>query len=296
MKPLFARVFAIAVAFMILGTPFAGAQEAGKQADFEVASIRLNTSGGNGQQLRLPNRLVLRNIPLDQLIAMAYKLRDEQILGGPAWVRADRYDVLATGTEMTGDRTLVMLRGLLENRFQLKEHSEIKDGPVYVLTVAKGGVKMPQEKPGSCIDVEKPHAATGPDGKPLHYCDWWDVRVNGLLNGARTGRLIGTGISLSGGPGPAADNLAGQLSEILGRTVIDRTALTGTFGVHLEWTPDEGAAGPGGMEDRGNAALSEDAGPSIFTALREQLGLELKSGKGPVTVLVIDSVERPSEN
>jgi uncharacterized protein (TIGR03435 family) len=96
--------------------------------------------------------------------------------------------------------------------------------------------------------------------------------------------------------GVGFQSLTGQLSLVLDKPVIDKTGLSGLFDIDLKWSPDETALPSPPSGDSGRSAAALDEGPSIFTAVREQLGLELKPAKGPVTVLVIDSVERPSEN
>jgi uncharacterized protein (TIGR03435 family) len=182
---------------------------------------------------------------------------------------------------MTGDNFPLTLQTLLEDRFKLKLHPETKETSVYDLTIAKGGSKLQLTPPGTCtpLNLSKTRPAPTPDQK---WCSWRETRP---------GRRTGTGISITDPPGVAFQGLAGQLSNILDKPVIDQTGLTGLFDIHLEWTPEDTTPNPA---DSG-LPPSETA-PSIFTAVREQLGLELKPAKGPVTVLVIDSVDRPSDN
>jgi len=275
-----------------------GSPSATERPHVEVASIRQNLRGGPARTIMTRDRITVTNTPVIALIRNAYWTRDDQLTGGPAWIKTDGYDIEATGERLMvpvakgppDRRAHLMLQMLLEDRFQLKVHLETRVGPVYELTVAKGGLKMPVQPPESCVDMWKQHADPASVVKPV-WCDDWQVAVNGRLNGMPTGRLIGVGITMATEGDPQAGLIA-ALTNILGRTVIDKTGLTEAYQVHLEWMPDM----TGATDEAGHSVPSDDAGPSIFTAVREQLGLELKATKGPVTMLVIDSVQRPSEN
>jgi uncharacterized protein (TIGR03435 family) len=178
-----------------------------------------------------------------------------------------------------------MMQKLLEERFKLKVHIETKELPVYALTAAKSGLGLPQPKEGSCITPDlnspmPPLPGQTPCGRPM------------VVISPSGARMTGGKISM-----PALTDI---LSNMLGRAVIDRTGSTGTFDIQLEFTPDQALAGIpllAGPADAYRPAPSADtAGPSIFSALQEQLGLKLESAKGPVDVLVIDHVERPTAN
>jgi uncharacterized protein (TIGR03435 family) len=283
-------------AFISIGlSAFGHAQTAGPAAatarpEFDVASIRLNTRGGASTMMTPGDRMTVINMSLEQLIRIAYGVRDDQITGGAAWIRRDRYDIEATGNGLhapaaSGPRNKpahLMLQTLLEDRFQLKVHREVKEGAVYELWVAKGGVKMPLQPAGSCVDMWKPGAMV-PGGPPQVYCDDWQE--------AGMGRMVGAGITMATKGDPNAGLIA-ALTQILSQTVIDKTGLIGAYEVHLDWTPDM-AAVPDAVP---NTVPTADTGPSIFTAVREQLGLELKATKGPVQMLVVDSAQQPSAN
>ncbi len=159
-----------------------------------------------------------------------------------------------------------MLQTLLRDRFKLTLHLETKELPIYLLTVAKSGFRLQPLKEGDCITFDPNNPAREPGRKPSNFC--------GNM-GIGRGNLDATKASMA--------DLAPLFSVILGRTVVDQTGITGAFSVHLRFAPDEVPA-------------ADATGPSIFTAVQEQLGLKLESGKGPVEVLVIDSVEKPSEN
>jgi uncharacterized protein (TIGR03435 family) len=163
----------------------------------------------------------------------------------------------------------LMLRTLLKDRFALALHHDIRELPIYELTVAKGGFKLPPLKPGDCIKYD-PENPPSPGHKSSEFC--------GNLSNGR-GAFDGASASMA--------DMATMFSYTLGRTVVDKTGIEGTFRVHLTFAPDEVAGG---------TPAADEAGPSFFTALQEQLGLKLESAKGPVDVLVIDHVEKPTEN
>ena len=185
-----------------------------------------------------------------------------------------------------------MLQRLLEDRFQVKVHKESRDVPVYTLTVAKSGLKLQASKPGSCtpMDMNNLPRNTIKPGDPMpKYCGGGGMRTNGAIWTADW-----YGVTMA--------EFAGRMLENdVDRPIIDRTGLTGRFDVHLEFARDNARSGPvrlNGADSPGLPPSSPDraAGPSIFTALQEQLGLKLSAEKGPVDVLVIDHVEKPSAN
>jgi uncharacterized protein (TIGR03435 family) len=209
------------------------------------------------------------------LIHEAYGIfHDYRYTGAPEWLNSEKYDIEAKMDGSVADafnklgrdqRTLVfhqMLQTLLADRLKLETHRETKELPVYLLVVGKSGAKLPDAKPD-------------PDGS--NHAHWGD-RMNWPV------------VSMIGFQATPGD-LAGRLSGILGREVLDKTGLAGKYDFTLEYVPD-------GAQTR----VSDGEGPpaptgvSIFTALQEQLGLKLESGKGPVEIIVIGHVERPSGN
>jgi uncharacterized protein (TIGR03435 family) len=174
-----------------------------------------------------------------------------------------------------------LIQSPLADRFKLVVHRETRELPVYDLAVAKSGLKLAAPKSGSCAPrhPNKPPSAPRPGERP----------VCGNI-GMRRGALNGVGITMP--------FLATVLSCIVGRVVTDKTGLTGAFDIDLSFAPDEAIADPNvGGRLAGQAPPPGDSAiPSIFTALQEQLGLILKSAKGPVDVLVVDHVEKPSAN
>jgi uncharacterized protein (TIGR03435 family) len=256
-----------AAALVVLLTPLQAQQTAAK---FEVASVRPNKSGTRGYGFNPQgNRLTATNVSLFALVEWAYEMEDFRVSGGPAWMKSDRFDIAAEseGTPSIAQLRLMfqrlMLQQLLADRFHLQLHRQTKELPVYELSVAKGGSKL---KEGRCI---------GTPG-PANPC--------GGTSGSARGTLIGRAVS--------AQTIAKDLSGVLSRVVLDKTMLRGEYDFDLMWTPDETfARGPGDPD-----APAEPNGPSIFTALQEQLGLTLKAAKGLVDVLVIDRAEIPDEN
>ena len=206
------------------------------------------------------------HVTLQALIGLAYRVPPFQITGGAGWVTSDRFDVecKADDPNTDTDQLRLMLQSMLEDRFRLKLHRETKESAVYALVVSKGGPKIRSSTDQSSPDDTGP---ARPGDGPNH---------GGILLG--NGMLIGNAVMLS--------RFATVLSPQLERTVIDRTGLTGRFDIQLHWSPDINGKPP---------ETTSDA-PSIFTAMQEQLGLKLESGKGPVELIVIDRAEKPAEN
>jgi len=198
-------------------------------------------------------------------LATAYQVRDFQISGVPGWIDSERYDIEAKADGKTGPKQMAepMLQALLQERFKLKVHRETKELPIYVLTVAKSGLKIQPAKEGSCVTPE-PGKPAAPGQRQSAFCGF-HVIGRGRYDATYT----------------TAPALATDLSVLLRRTVVDETALTEAFDVHLRFAPED---------------APDSNSPSIFTTVQEQLGLKFESGKGPVEVLVIDQVEKPSEN
>ena len=242
---------------------------------FAVTSVKPNhmnccTSGGVGD-----GGSVNRNVTLKGLIGTAYRIQGFRIFGGPGWINTERYDAdgKADDPKADFDQLRLMLRSLLEDRFGLKAHRETRTTAVYALVVDKNGPKMKLSADQLSPDVHGPSAPGS--ALPNH----------GALRFG-PGSVIGNAVQLS-------FFCSGFLSDATERLVIDRTNLTGRYDIRLQWTPDgESAANSGGN----STAQPAEAGPSIFTAVLEQLGLRLEPVKAPVEVLVIDHAEKPSAN
>jgi uncharacterized protein (TIGR03435 family) len=257
---------------------------------FEVASIKPHAGGGSfGGTGVSPGTMRLDNRPLWHLIKMAYAVMDFQISGAPDWVKSEGFDIVAKAEgDLRGGRMLLALRTLLEDRFQLKVHREAREGPVYNLVVARSGLKLQESKEGSCITLDQAHfLRTAPGERPPAMCD---IRM--AVGGAnRTLTATGAKISAPDMTGVAIPTFTFYLSQMLNRTVIDETGLMGMFDFHLEFAPDDVTPGIAASGD-----ASDPLGPAIFAALQAQLGLKLEAGKGPVELLVIEHVEKPTGN
>jgi uncharacterized protein (TIGR03435 family) len=228
------------------------------------------------------------------LIRNAFQLQDFQISGGPAWLGTDRFDIVA---KADGDiqpptpggppaPTQLMLRGLLADRFKLVVHHETRELPIYVLALARSDRSLGPQLRFSQVDCAARALERGRAGAPTPGLPPLGERpVCGMRVGP--GQMSGGGFPLS--------QLTGALSPIVQRVVVDRTGLAGNYDIDLTWTPDQMPSGPRPADAPALAAIDPN-GPSIFTAIQEQLGLKLDSQRGPVEVLVIDRVERPTEN
>lgn len=269
---------------ILTGSVFA---QTAPRVEFDVASIKLAAPGQRGTYIRtLPGGTVnIANMQVKDLIVLGWRIEPFQITGGPAWLGSTRYDISAKPDKASKPKeTLLMLQALLQDRFQLKMHRETRELPIYALVLAKKSAKL-----GPGLTPSKEGGCAPPDPtKPPHPPDPAKPSTLGC-GGMMTGhsRLAAASI-------PIAD-LAKMLSRILGRTVINKTGLTGEFDVSLVWMPNESQA-PAPQPEEPKPLPPETLAPAIFTALEEQLGLKLESRKGPVEIFVIDHAEKPSEN
>jgi uncharacterized protein (TIGR03435 family) len=260
---------------------------------FEVASVRPNTSGDNKVNIGIQpgGRVTAVNVPLVMIIRNAYQLQDNQLVGAPDWVLTERYDITAKAERefpppLPGGApspAQLMFQSLLEERFKLAVHRETRELPIYTLVLARKDGKLGSQLTRSTLDCEAVAAARRA-GAPTAPLKPGDRPICSMRMGF--GQLVGTGFPLS--------NLARSLSQVVQRSVVDRTELTGHFDFDIKWTPDQLPSRPGMPADqpfRMNGVEIDPNGPSIFTALQEQLGLKLEATRGPVEVLVIDHVE-----
>jgi uncharacterized protein (TIGR03435 family) len=250
--------------------------------EFEAATVKPSRENGQSGIRGTTGRLTLEGVSLRVLVSVAYKTRPSLIIGGPSWIDSARFDVQGKAADPAGtDLMLLMLQSLLEERFQLRIHREIREGPVYELTVAKGGPKL--KVSATCVPYDPNHLPrqSAPGDAPVNYCGRMS---RGGDDSLRT--LDGKGVEITPAIGLLLPSLTGFLSETLDRTVINKTGLTGAFDFHLEWTPERFKA----------AQPDNPGGPSIFTAIQEQWGLKLVSARGPIEFLLIDRAEKPSEN
>ena len=239
------------------------AQATSSRTEFEVASIKRNVIGSR-PWLAPPvgGRFTATNVSLKLLIGLGWPQR---ISGGPSWVFTDGYDISAKEPErvVSDVEFSLMMQNLLKDRFGLRVHTETHEARVYILTPAKNGLKLPGAKAEPCFF----HGSKTPRADAQEGCGGMNVTPELIANEK---------VSM--------EWFAGVLEGLLGRPVIDRTGFRGSFKVHLEFA----AVAP--------TRDSDSTKPSIFAALEQQLGLKLVSQKGSEEVLVIDHVERPSEN
>jgi uncharacterized protein (TIGR03435 family) len=231
---------------------------------FEVLSVKPMTSNSPGMSMQTnPGRFFTRGSNLKFLIQYAYRMKSFQISGGPDWMNTDRFEIEgkfnAGENKDNDDKLLLMLQSALEDRFKLKFHRETKDAPVFELTVAKNGPKL---TPASNEPIP-----TGGN------------RGGGFATLTSTRTLRSRGATMA--------NFAAFLSDSLGRAVIDKTGLDGKFDITLEYSDDTAPVAAGEPSTRA---------ASLFTALQEQLGLKLETGRGPVELFVVDSAQKPSGN
>ncbi len=228
----------------------------------EVASVKPSRNTTADPNLdSVGGRLTATNITVRELIRLAFGVKDYQISRAPGWIDSERFDIVAksvSGKSNSLEDEKSLVRELLADRFQLSTSHELKQMPLYLLVVANGGPKLTAHNPA------------------------------GVKSRGGCGRLVGRGVT--------TDAIATMLSRQLDHEVLNRTGLSGEYDVQLNFTPESGPCR--GTADSQGRSVSIDPSelPSIHTALQEQLGLKLESAKGSVDVLVIERIERPSEN
>ena len=214
-------------------------------------------------------RFLAHNSPFLMIIRRAYQdfsLRPDQIVG-PSWITEERYDIDARAADDTDEsRVRLMLQQLLAERFKMKVHTETRMQDVYSLVMARADGRQGPQLRAPTRDCSKPIDASGA------VCGFSSRTTNGVRSVSLQGRSIG--------------NLVIVLTNTVGRTVIDRTGLSGLFDIDLEWEAD----------DTLRVTSATSTAPPIFTALQVQLGLRLEPSQGPAEVLVIDHIERPTPN
>jgi uncharacterized protein (TIGR03435 family) len=313
MKKLLLAVCTLASATLAAQSP---APAAPSSPAFEVASVKRNTSSDAFISIGFqPGRLIFTNMPVRQLIVRAYQIQPFQLIGGPSWLQSDRFDITtkAEGTP-TGPEQNLMLQTLLAERFKLKVHKETREADIYRLVKARADGRLGDAlKPSTaqCGDPFSgrgagPAPATGPAQGPAP-----SAPAGAAVNPGRAGTPVpGPG---GGMPacrmmiGPGRVEVLGQtmsmfvnsLAQQLGRPVLDGTGLTGAYDISLSFMPEmAGRGGPIGPPPPGapDFPQPDPNAPSLPTALQEQLGLKLESTKGPMEMIVIDSIEPPTEN
>lgn len=287
--------------------PAVSTHQTAEQPSFEVASVKANMSDdpadsnfslGPGD-VYTPNggRFSATNFPLITYIYFAYRIIGDQLQSLlsqlPAWVATERFDIQArtdgNPAKDTKDQMRLMMRTLLADRFGMKTRYEMRQVPVFALLLARPGKTGPRlqahPEASSCSTVPPSHSSPAPPAVAGGY----PVLCGGLLEmrPSASGRLR------QGARNVTMGFIATQLAAMgkLGRPVIDRTGLGGTFDFALEWVPETDVSQPPGSDFQ-----PDPMGPTFLEALREQLGLRLDSEKGPTEVLVVDHLEHPSGN
>jgi uncharacterized protein (TIGR03435 family) len=270
---------------------FLHAQVPVASARFEVASIRVNRDSSDRPTLLRPilqpgGRVLMRGQTVRDLIVTAYGVRQPELIGGPPWADATNFDLEARGSsDMSADTARSMLRALLADRFSLTVHNEQRELSVYILMRS-----TPNGQPGSQLrpaagQCTRPNPPDGLPPPPPSLPRGMTEAVS-LMQGATArcqsiflpGHVSARAVSL--------DALGAELTNAMGRPVVNRTGLTGEYDIDLRYTPGLSAA----------ADPQTSGPPTIATALQEQLGLRLEASRAPVDVLVIDRVAMPTEN
>jgi|ERR1019366_981814 uncharacterized protein (TIGR03435 family) len=287
--------------------------------EYEVATIKAYKPGSDEGPnvmrvgiMNAPDGFTASGATMQMLVSVAYGIQNFQIIGAPDWFNNDRFEISAKMESSVADalakmsqddRTQTrqkMLQALLADRFKLTIHRETKEMPAYVLTIGKNGSKLVEAKPPD-PQAAAP-AGSGGGGR-------------GGLGGPGRGGPGRGGISTSGGPGGvtvSADSvpMAGLvriLSQSLRSPVIDKTGLTGNYAISLKFMPENfgGGGGPGFATPPSGGApaapnppdpAADPVGPTLLVAVQEQLGLKLDKSKGQVEIIVIDHVEKASDN
>jgi uncharacterized protein (TIGR03435 family) len=259
----------IAISILLAATLFAQVpSKIPSDLKFEVASLKPSTGKEQGGGIRPApggQRYVAANCPIKLMIQVAYRVKAEQITGGPGWLDTDPFDIEARAEKpSSADELHVMLMNMLADRLQLKFHHEKRDMQMYALTVDKDGPKL------------TPHQAENAGDT------WIDQTEAPFLH---------MKVKATFSP---MDYFAFRLSQVMDRPVVDLTGLHGTYDFNLEYTRELPTGFPQGGKVNGEEP--DTLGPTVFAAVKQQLGLELKARKGPVEVIVIDHVEKPSAN
>jgi uncharacterized protein (TIGR03435 family) len=259
------RCVAVALTFAIAILPLISGQSGGAlpKPAFDVVSVKPNHSGAywftvNSMKDKV-GRFAATNISLKGLVTLAYEQDEARILGGPAWLESERYDMEAkVEGQPSGQELLLMLQSLLADRFQLKIHREDREAAQYSLVSERNGPKFGPQ----FARVENRHCE--PDAAPASGC-------RGLR--FSPGSITAENVPVS--------ELARALTAVAGNIVVDRTGLDGRYDFKVEWTRSKDV---------------DSVADSVRAALRDQLGLRLEPRKGPVEMLVIDGAQKPAEN
>jgi uncharacterized protein (TIGR03435 family) len=243
------------LAILLTAIGWLAAQPAARE--FEAASVKPASPDATDFGVDTdPGLLRVEAQTLRDMVRIAYRVNDSQVVGGPKWAGSDRFDITGRANGPAGERELyAMLQSLLADRFKLAIHRETRTAQGYALVVAKGGIKMQKSE-----------------------------STESNSRGGR-GRIDAQGFSMH--------QFAERLTRVMRAPVEDATETPGGFNFSLIWTPDDASAKPLATD---RPAVDDSSAPSIFTALQEQLGLKLESRKVTMEVVLIDRAEKPGEN
>jgi uncharacterized protein (TIGR03435 family) len=231
---------------------------------------------------------------VEMLLLSAYQMRNYQLVGGPSWMSRDRFDITARAAgEVTPEVARRMLRSLLRDRFMLRAHTETRQADLHVLVLARSdgqlGPRLKRTSPECEATLEARKKGTAP---PAERPDFERIRTQTFCGMSAMSSTAAGASNYSMGA-VTLDRLVNQISGEVRGPVVDRTGLTGLFDILFEYASQARLqAAPQNTPD----LTTDVALPTLRDALQEQLGLELESEKGPLDVLVIDRVDRPSEN
>ena len=264
----------------------AGASESTAPLAFEVAAVKQNKSGTPMIRFGMQpgGRFTAENVPLRELLRFAFQVQPFQIEGLPSWANSDRFDVTAKAEgdippAQPGQAGPIqfMMRTLLAERFGLVFHNETREMPISELVLARADGKLGPKLEKSTTDCQALFAARRGGGPPPAPPAFGEKMQCGFRVGPGT---------IAGGSAPVSQ-LANFLSQNMGRTVVDKTGLAGNYDFEVTYTPDQ-------IPNLNGAPAPVDPnGPSLSTALQEQLGLKLESQRGPVTMFIVDKVSQP---
>jgi uncharacterized protein (TIGR03435 family) len=247
---------------------FSGLQTSASKV-FDVATVKLNSSGDQGWRLGPPGRgsVSIVNLQLRKIIASSFRIQDSMVFG-PGWVNDTRYDIVGKGPDPNASNPEVweMMRSMLADRFKLKYHIETREFPIYALTVAKGGPKLKDGEDGRCAAEIKAGKTCGDIIFPPFGAGIYNMPIGAFIGG-----------------------LARTLQD---RPIVDKTGLTGKYDITVTWMPD-------GMKPEDLEKIPKENRPedlSLFQAMEKEAGLKLEATKGPVQVVVVDHIEKPSGN
>lgn len=260
---------------------------------FDVVSIKPNPSGSLIRSIGpQPGGFGGLNVSARELIAYAYGISQNtssiQIVGGPAWLDRERFDVDARlAVRLAPAQYAPLLQRMLTERFHLQMHREQRDLPVYALVASREDRSPAPGMRANPVDCEARRAAARAAGGPP------PLAGTGIAPPDRPVCALRITPGILRGAAVTMPVLATYLGGVAGRLVIDKTGIPGTFDIDLEWTPDASPAPDTSRQDDRPPAPN---GPSLFTALQEQLGLKLQSDAAPMDLVIIDRLERPEAN